>query len=61
MVASFIIFAIIAILRIVAETLIWKFDWLTQVIPYLNYACIGAAALFGIFTVITIIRKIIRG
>lgn len=61
MVASFIIFAIIAVLRVVAETLIWKFSWLTQVIPYLNYACIGAAALFGVFALATLIRKLLFG
>lgn len=61
MVASFIIFAIIAVLRVVAETLIWKFTWLTQVIPYLNYACIGAAALFGVFALATLIRKLLFG
>ena len=61
MVASFIILAIIAVLRIMAETLMWKFAWLTQVIPYLNYACIGGAALFALFALGTLIRKLLFG
>lgn len=61
MVASFVIFIIIVLLRVIAGTLTGKFSWMTEVIPYLNYACIGGAVLFGAFIIIALIRKIIWG
>ena len=58
MVGSFIIFLIVAILRITAETLLDKFSFLEKVIPYLNYGLIGAGILFAVFTLVTLLGKL---
>lgn len=58
MVGSFIIFLIVVILRVLTETLLDKFSFLEKFIPYLNYGLIGAAGLFVLFTVITLLGKL---
>ncbi len=58
MVGSFVIFCIALIARIVVGTLTGKFKFLTLYVPYLNYACIGFAALFVVFVFIKIFKSI---
>ncbi|MGN0807611.1 MAG: hypothetical protein ACI4MN_04090 [Candidatus Coproplasma sp.] len=60
MVGSFIILAIAIILRVIAGTLVPQFYWLEKVIPYINYAIYGLAALFAFFIIIAVIRAIMR-
>lgn len=61
MVGSFYILAMLAVLRVWIEfDLVDKFSFLEKVIPYLNYALIGAAGLLVLFAVITLIGKLFR-
>lgn len=57
---SFYALFVTLILRLLAGLWKSKFSWLTKVIPYLNYASIGLAALFTLFVVIAIITAVIR-
>lgn len=58
MVGSFIILAIVIIIRVIAETLVPKFTWLSQFIPYINYALIVLSVLFATFVIIAIVKAI---
>ncbi len=59
MVGSFIILAIVIIIRVIAETLLTKFSWLAQCIPYVNYAIYGLAGVFVLFVIIAVVRAIL--
>lgn len=61
MVASFIIFVIILILRLIMGSLTGKFAFLIEYIPYANYACIGGAALFAVFVVAKLLATLFSG
>ena len=56
-ISTFIIFAITFVLRIVFGTLVDQFDWASKVVFYFNYGCIGTAALFVLFVILTVIFK----
>lgn len=60
MVSSFIILAIVVILRVTAGTLESKFDWMSQAIPYLNGAACVMAAIFAVFVAIKIVKAITK-
>ena len=56
-ISTFIIFVITGVLRIIFGTLVDQFDWASKVVFYMNYACIGTAALFVLFVFLTLIFK----
>lgn len=58
MVSSFIVLAIVVVLRITAGTLESKFDWMSKVIPYLTGATVIMAVIFAVFVVIKIVKAI---
>lgn len=58
MVSSFIMFAIVVILRVTAGTLESKFDWMSKAIPYLTGASIVMAVIFAIFVAIAIVKAV---
>lgn len=61
MVGSFYILAMLAVFRVwVQVDWIDKFSWLEQVIPYLNWAVIGMAVIFVLFTIVTLFNKLFR-
>ncbi len=58
MIGTFIILAIVFVLRLVAQSLLPSYDWLASFIPYMNYALWGALGLFAVFVIIAIVKAI---
>ena len=61
MVGSFIVLALVFVLRITLGTLTDRFSWLSKVLPYLNYGIYVALGVFVLFTVLTLLKVIIGG
>lgn len=61
MVGSFVVLVLAGLLRITAGTLTGTFSWISKILPYLNYTVYGALALFGLFTVIALVKAIVGG
>lgn len=61
MVGSFIVLALVFVLRLTLGTLTDRFSWMSKVLPYLNYGIYVALGLFVLFTVLTLIKVISGG
>lgn len=58
MIPSFIILAIVCVSRLIIESLLGIYSFLAMVVPYLNWACIGLAVVFGVFVLINILKAV---
>lgn len=61
MVGSFVVLAILFILRIWWGTVTWKFSWMTKVLNVLNYCIYAMIAVFAVFVIIALVKVIFNG
>ena len=57
MIPSFIILAIVCVLRLVAESLMDKYIFVYSAIPYLNWACIVCTIVFVLFVLANLLKS----